>query len=223
MKFFKVVTVALLAVASSFSAQGAVGSRVVLSNMGPDGLTNTSGGFSDTLSGTNPRASGFMTGSVAQRLDSISLIAASPDSSTVSKSVRLYQDNGGSPGAFIASSTATSLSSTKSAYTFLFGSTTLSANTAYWVLPDAGLAWYTTDPATNPAQQNGSGFSYSGDKISSDSGSNWNSNFRRRTISIFTTDDGVTPPEPPAAIPEPALTSLLCFGGIALIRRRMKK
>lgn len=223
MKFFKVVTVVLFAVASSFSAQGAVGSRVVLSNMGSNGLTDTTGGFSDTLSDTNPKASGFMTGSVAQRLDSISLIAASPDSSTVSKSVGLYQDNGGSPGAFIASSTATSLSSTKSAYTFLFGSTTLSANTAYWVRPDAGLAWYSTDPSTDPAQQNGSGFSYSGDKTSSNSGSTWTSSMRRRAISIFTTDDAGTPPEPPAAVPEPALTSLLCFGGIALIRRRMKK
>ncbi|MBU6387791.1 MAG: PEP-CTERM sorting domain-containing protein [Planctomycetes bacterium] len=27
----------------------------------------------------------------------------------------------------------------------------------------------------------------------------------------------------PAAVPEPALTSLLCLSGIALIRRRMKK
>lgn len=219
MKLFKVVMIVSFAVASSFSAQGATISRVVLSNMGSNGLTDTTGSFADTITAAAPIASGFITGSVAQKLDSISLVVDTQ--ALTSKTVSLYSDNGGFPGTFINASTPTAVTS-KNVYMFSFVNQTLAANTKFWVLPDAGLAWYRTSPTTSPAEQNGSGFVHAGDLTSANSGESWTTNTRKHAISIFSSDD-VGPPPPPDVIPEPALTTMLCFGGIALIRRRLKK
>ena len=220
MKLVKVVMIVLFAVASSFSAQGAAVSRVVFSNIDSTDENFGTSSTADNITASAPFASGFITGSVAQKLDSISLVVSTLDST--SKTVGLYADNGGFPGTFIKFSEPTAVTS-KNVYTFSFDNQTLAANTKYWALPEAGLSWFRTSPLTSAAEQNGSGFASAGDVRFSVSG--WSNNAPRRAISITSTDDAGLPPPPPPpdVVPEPALTSLLCFGGIALIRRRMKK
>lgn len=214
MKFFKIVVFAAMAMVSSVSAQAAV----VLSNMGANGLTDTSGTLSTDITTGGLLASGFTTGSVAQQLDWVSLVVLNNGSAT--KTVALYSNNGaGAPGSSLATSTATTVGSTKGVYTFNFSGNSLTANTQYWILPETGLKWYRGFSDADPTAQNGSGFTFAGVRRSQDSGGTWAVRSQRYNISVSSSDV----PPPPSAIPEPALTSLLCFGGIALIRRRMKK
>jgi hypothetical protein len=189
-----------------------------LSNIGSTGPGFGTGSTADNISASDPIASGFTTGLVAQKLDSISLVVGASD--TTPRTVGLYSDNGGVPGTFIKVSNSIAVSD-KAVYTFSFDNQTLAASTKYWVRPDVGLAWYRS--FSLPTEQNSSGFVYAGDATSTDSGGSWTiATSPRRAISISSTDDAGSPP-PPDVVPEPALTSLLCFGGIALIRRRMKK
>jgi hypothetical protein len=217
MKLFKIVVFAALAMVSSVSVQAAV----VLSNLGANGLTDNSGDLSTGILSSNLIAAGFTTGSVAQTLDSVSLVVSNTGGN---KAVSLFSDIGGSPGGSLVASASTAVSN-KGVYTFNFAGYSLSASTRYWILPEAGMTWYRVGIPVldNPAtEQNGSGFLYNGVKRSTDSGASWIDRTQNYTISVSSTDD-VGPPPPPAAVPEPALTSLLCLSGIALIRRRMNK
>ena len=209
MKLFKILAIAAMAIASSVSAQAGV----VLSNMGSNGLTDTS--LSDNSDITAPvrYSSGFTTGSAAQRLDWVSLVGFNNDATQ--KTVAIFSDNAGKPGTVFATSALRNVG-LKDVYQFDFTGVTLAANTKYWVLPQVGLSWYRETNDAAPTEQNSSGFTYSGVLRSINSGSSWSTRSDNYTLAISTSDV-------PAAVPEPALTSLLCLSGIALIRRRMKK
>jgi hypothetical protein len=210
-KLFRIFAIAALAMASSASVQAAV----VLSNMGSSGLDNTSGTVNVDIIDSGLIASGFETGSVAQQLDWVSIVAENNNPGTMS--VQIFSNNAGNPGSSIATSTGTTVGS-KNVYQFNFSGVTLTANTTYWVLPQSGLKWYVENTNTAPTAQNGSGFTYEGTRYTEEG--DWYTSGFNYTIAVSTTSDG---PPPPAPIPEPALTSLLCLSGIALIRRRMKK
>lgn len=208
----RVLTFALTAM-SFFSAASAQ-AGVVLSNMGANGLTDTasSGNTNTDILSTNLLAAGFSTGGVAQRLDWISMVTFNNDSGT--KVVEIYTDNAGAPGSLFATSTATSVGG-RGVYQFNFSGVDLAASTSYWVRPAVGLSWYVEDNGDAPSAQNGSGFASTGFRRSTDGGSSWLNSGNKYTLGVSTSD---VPP-----VPEPALTSLLCLGGIAFMRRRMSK
>ena len=209
MKLFKILAIAAMAMVSSACAQAGV----VLSNMGSNGLTDTSGFLNGDVLLDTRLASGFTTGSVAQKLDWVSLVGFNNDATQ--KTVAIFSDNAGKPGTVFATSALRNVG-LKDVYQFDFTGVTLAANTKYWVLPQVGLSWYRETNDAAPTEQNSSGFTYSGVLRSINSGSSWSTRSDNYTLAISTSDV-------PAAVPEPALTSLLCLSGIALIRRRMKK
>jgi hypothetical protein len=113
-------------------------------------------------------------------------------------------------------------------YTFSFSgsSNTLLSAGSYWAMPTVfggGLAWYRTagggplgsSPTDPNAPGNPSGLSYVSTKVTNSFPNSW----AEDTARTFAIRGEVNP----ATVPEPALTSLLCLSGIALIRRRMKK
>jgi hypothetical protein len=211
MKLFKILAIAAMAMVSSVSAQAGV----VLSNMGATGTDNTSSNTNTDIVSSAILASGFTTGSTDQILDWVALWTFNNDPG-FTKTVSIFSDVSGSPGTSFGTSTATNVPGTKGRYQFNFSGVTLAANTKYWVLPQVGLSWYLENVNAAPTAQNGSGFISNGVKGSSNGGTSWNSSVFNYTLAISTSDV-------PAAVPEPALTSLLCLSGIALIRRRMKK
>jgi len=210
-KLFRIFAIAALAMVSSSSVQAAV----VLSNMGPNGVTDTSDITNTVITNDALLAAGFKTGSVAQQLDWVSLVAKSANPGT--KFVQIFSNNAGNPGSSIASSAGTSVGG-KNVYQFNFSGVTLAANTTYWVLPQSGLDWYVEAANAAPTAQNGSGFTYQGSRYTEEG--DWFASGFNYTLGVSTTSDE---PPPPGPVPEPALTSLLCLSGIALIRRRMKK
>ena len=202
---------ALALMAMAFFAAGPAQAGVVLSNMGANGLTDTSGPTNTDILASNWLASGFTTGADALKLDWVSIVGFNND--VGSKTVAIYSDNAGSPGTLVATSSGTTVTS-KDVYQFNFSGTNLAASTSYWVLPQVGLSWYIESANAAPTAQNASGFSYLGVKTSTNSGSSWNTSAFNYTVGISAS---------PAAVPEPAITSLVCVGGIAFMRRRMKK
>ena len=200
--------VAAMAVISSASVQAGV----VLSNMSANGLADTSGPTNTDILANNWIASGFTTGATAQQLDWVSIVGFNNDVGT--KTVAIYSNNAGSPGTLVATSSGTTVG-LKNVYQFNFSGANLAASTSYWVLPEVGLSWYIEAVNLAPSAQNSSGFSYLGVKTSTNSGSSWNTSPFNYTLGVSTSD---VPP-----VPEPAITSLVCLGGIAFMRRRMKK
>jgi hypothetical protein len=202
---------ALALMAMAFFAAGTAQAGVVLSNMGANGLTDTSGPTNTDILANNWLAAGFTTGADALKLDWVSGVGFNNDTGT--KTVSIYSDNAGSPGTLIATSTGAPLG-LKNVYQFNFSGVNLAAATSYWVLPEVGISWYMESGNAAPTAQNASGFSYLGIKTSTNSGSSWNTSPFNYTFAVSAS---------PAAVPEPAITSLVCVGGIAFMRRRMKK
>jgi hypothetical protein len=218
MKLFKILAIAVMAMVSSASAQAGV----ALSNMGLDGTT-----YSSFVDGTNQTASirsavGFTVGGSDFTLSSVS--AAMFGNGAAAK-FAIYSDVGGNPGLVVSTSTSTNVTVDDEVYSFSFVGqigNVLTAGKTYWAVVEQvnpGMSWYEHTDDTAPSDVNALGLlTYLNSKRSTNfNGARTWQLASNRTFSISGTA------VPPAAVPEPALTSLLCLSGIALIRRRMKK
>ncbi|MCE2815150.1 MAG: PEP-CTERM sorting domain-containing protein [Planctomycetaceae bacterium] len=216
MKLFRTLAIAVLAMVSGASAQAGV----VLSNMGASGLENTGGTTNTDLgigTGLERLAGGFTTGGSAFTLNWASAVVFGANSGTIAKTASIYSDASGSPGTLVGTS-STTLVGNKDAYKFNFSGVTLQASTKYWLVPEDGLSWYLHTSLTNPSDlaASGAGFTHAG-FVTTTNGTTWSD----KAPLVYTY--AISGTTIPAAVPEPALTSLLCLGGVALIRRRMKK
>ena len=90
---------ALALMAMAFFAASPAQAGVVLSNMGANGLTDTSGPTNTDILVTSYLASGFTTGASAQQLNWVSIVAFNNDAGP--KQVLIYSDNAGSPGTYV--------------------------------------------------------------------------------------------------------------------------
>lgn len=210
MKLFRIIAIAAMAMLSSLSAQAGV---VLFSNMGDSGLDNTSGNTSGDINLTNWHASGFETGSAAHELKRASFVFENLVGFTVgTRTVKIYANSVDNPESGSAEYTSNgAFVGEKGVYTFEFAAgTILEANTRYWIVPEAGVKWFMSSTDELPSQRNSSGYTFVGTRETQNSGVNWDDTGGNGfTLSL--------------AVPEPALTSFLCFGGSALIRRRRKK
>jgi hypothetical protein len=222
MKLFRILAIAALAMVSSVSAQAGAITGVVLSNLGSDGDTHGPLAGSWNVNGTTSLALGFTTGAADFKLNQFNAALFGITSGTVSATMTIYESNSGKPGTFVGSATIPSIGN-DDAYTFDFapaGGLILTANKTYFAVATTtgtSSSWYFNGPA--PTTFAPGGVSYLNTIVTSDSGSNWTQ--MSPGLNAFFAIAGT--PVPPAAVPEPALTSLLCLSGIALIRRRMKK
>lgn len=218
MKLFRIFAIAALAMFTGASAQAGV---AVLSNIA--GPVDANVNAAQTVSTRN--AYGFTVGSSDFTLENISAAFASGTPGTaVNVQFSIYTDNGGAPGTKIVGADS-SLESVDNRDVYNFGFSTpvsLSASTTYWAVVEegAGAGWYAMDNGFTPTAQNGSGFVFVGNQRSQDfdSGKTWASHGIGGILGFELTGTVVS-----GEVPEPALTSLLCLGGVALIRRRMKK
>jgi hypothetical protein len=218
MSLFKILAIAALAMVSSASAQAGV----ALSNMGLDGMTYSNFDESQNQDANRRTAVGFTVGTSDF---AVTKISAGLFASSVSQTMAIYSNVAGKPGSIVSTSLSTTVG-TDDVYSFSFvgqSGNVLTAGQTYWAVLDtvgAGSSWYETTPNLAPSDVNSLGLlTYVGDLRSTNFGTTrtWANSPESRTFSISGTA------VPPAAIPEPALTSLLCLSGIALIRRRMKK
>ena len=214
MKLFKILAIAVMAMVSSVSAQAGV----ALSNMGSNGTTYSSYLDSSNQTAAFRNAVGFTVGGSDFTLNSVS--AAMFGNGTGAK-FAIYSDVGGNPGSVVSTSTSTNVGA-DNVYSFSFVGQTgnvLTAGQTYWAVVDQvtpDMAWYLHTDGTAPSDVNALGLlTYLDDKRTTNfnAARTWSDLGTYRTFSISGT----------AAVPEPALTSLLCLSGIALIRRRMKK
>jgi hypothetical protein len=210
-KLFRVLVIATAALISSTSAQAGV--VLQLSNMGSSGNSDTSTGLNQDQN-TLRIGAGFTTGLTALTVKRISVVlfgASLPQSVLVR--LGIYDSTGGNPN--LASEVAFSevTVSDRGVVPFTFN-TTLSASTLYYVAVSTNASWYINGASNSPTPQNRSDWTFTGYK--QNSGSGWSSSSLAATLAIFS--EGA-----PSVVPEPALTSLLCLGGVTLIRRRMKK
>ncbi|MCE2751694.1 MAG: hypothetical protein LW720_07360 [Pirellula sp.] len=211
MKLFKILAIAAMAMVSSVSAQAGALTNVVLSNLGSDGTSAVYNQSTD-LTGARLSGSGFTVGASDFYLNAINVAVFGGGDITAS----IVNNNGGNPGATVfATRTLTGVTSAAQTVTFNFNDFQLTANQSYFVtLKSTGTAaaWY--GRGTVPAVFPPGGLTYVSSRFASN-GTNWDDN--GLAFEIAYSGSTVNP------VPEPALTSLLCLSGIALIRRRMKK
>jgi hypothetical protein len=215
MKLFKILAIAALAMVSSASAQAGV----VLSNR----AAGVSTGGIDDNTGTKRNAVGFTTANSFTVDYVAAAIFGIAFPSVVPMKLGIYNNDGGVPGTtLITESAETNVGGGSpppfTTFNFTDNSTRTLAAGTYWVVitqTATDAAWYRAVDSTNPTDPNTppSGVTY----VSSlyKEGVTWNST-GTRTFELAGTVNNNT-------VPEPALTSLLCLGGVALIRRRLKK
>jgi len=217
MKLFRIFAIVALAMISGASAQAGV----VLSN-----FSAPLSGNNDDNNGTSRSATGFTVGSgLTFTVDSVGgrIFGVSPGSS-VSMKMGIYSDLSGSPNLsnLVAESASLTVGDVDF-HTFLFsggsGNRVLTAGTYWAVLTEVGASssWYRAGTGIAPTDPNSplSGITYAGSKETADM-SSWTTTTNIKFFELAGTVSN-------NAVPEPALTSLLCLGGVALIRRRMKK
>jgi hypothetical protein len=227
MRLFAIFAIAAMAMLAGASAQAGV---LLYGNLGSNGTTFTQGTTTNSIQNATFRSAvRFKTGSTAVTIDQINLLLDTdqsqfPSPATFSMGLGIYGDDTGNPNLSSSFGSGSAIvDENKSLVSFAITGASLSANTDYWVVANnVGAKWYIGDDVASA--YNSSGFTPTGAGVSARRATNfaspsgtWGFDSTNYGIALF----GDT--TPPAAIPEPALTSLLCFGGIALIRRRMKK
>jgi hypothetical protein len=212
MKLFRIFAIAVLAMVSGASAQAGVLTNVVLSNMGTDGNTTTLSSSSD-ITGVKQAGSGFTVGASDFYLAAINVGVFGGGNITAS----IVDANGANPGTTVFASRTKPVSAAAQIVTFDFDDFQLTANQSYFVTlkGTSGDSWYLADNGAPTVIPPG-GLTYVSSRYNS-TGSAWINALAPFQIAY---SGSIVPP---AAVPEPALTSLLCLGGVALIRRRMKK
>jgi len=195
---------------SSVSAQAGALTNVVLSNLGSDGNSAVYN-QSTNLTGDRLSGSGFAVGASDFYLNAINVAVFGGGDITAS----IVNNNGGNPGSTVFATRTLTVTDLDQVATFNFNDFQLTANQSYFVtLKSTGTAaaWY--GRGTVPAVFPPGGLTYVSSRFASN-GTNWDDN--GLAFEIAYSGSTVNP------VPEPALTSLLCLSGIALIRRRMKK
>lgn len=163
--------------ASSFGTARA--GVVVYGNLGASGTdaldgTSTDFGPSETV---KLFAQGFTTGSSASFLTVQSVtvgIFATNSGTSQPRTVSIYTSTGSGTAAVpdsVLYTSATTMVGNTGKYTFNFAPVTLSANTDYWIVPEAPGSWYFNFDNTAPSAQNSSGYAYLGTKRTLDNAS----------------------------------------------------
>jgi len=226
MKHFRIFAIVAMAVISGASAQAGAISGVVLSNMGADGNTSPTSGASQNVNGLSRLAVAFTVGASDFTLSEINIGAFGTSQSSgpanVTGTLSIHTDAAGSPStpSGIVQTFATQTMGGDGNYTFDYraqAGKVLSAGQKYWIIlttNGSDSSWYfnASTPTTFPP----GGVTYNTTMFRDVNGSPWGF-----TGTGYFAIAGS--PTPISAVPEPALTSLLCLGGVALIRRRMKK
>jgi len=236
MKLLKIMAIAASAMFASANAFAGV-AGVVFSNIGPSAtdLTKLGTGTSSNLANNSIRAGGFKTGGTTGSTWTVNwfrggFFQVAPPTGVATR-VEIFASDGTNPtGTALFTSDPTNVTDSVPGgtpteyYTFNFNGVngiTLAANTNYYLIPkvadSAGsFAWYLNEAGDFADQVASSGWSWTNGRRSLDGGSTWSPNNQAFTMAFSGTLNQ-------SAVPEPALTSLLCLGGVALIRRRMKK
>jgi hypothetical protein len=211
MKLFKILAIAALVMVSSVSAQAGVLTNVVLSNMGIDGNTSTLSSSSD-VTGLKLGGSGFQVQGSDFYLAAVNVGVFGGGNITAS----IVDSDGTNPGSTVFAFRTQAVSAVAQIVTFDFEDFQLTAGQSYFLTLKGtnGDSWYVK--GANPGILAPFPLSFVSSRYTED-GATWDSALGHFQVAY----SGST--VPPAAVPEPALTSLLCLSGIALIRRRMKK
>lgn len=209
----------LCGIALVVSVLGLVSQRaeatVVFGNLGASGtdaISGTNTDFGPADSNEVSLAQGFNTGSSSQDLTvtSISLGLFATSTGTENRTVSIFSDSAGVPGAAVYTSAVTAVGNTGT-YTFNFSNAVLSPSTSYWVVPEGPASWYLNNGNSAPSGQNSSGYTSIGTKLQNTSSQWVNATFPGYTVSVV-------------AVPEPTTVGLVVAAGltgvVALVRRR---
>jgi hypothetical protein len=214
MKLLKSLMIVALVVLGNVSANAGV----VLSNLGQTGLENLDNLIAITQGARTRNAAGFkIEGPQKFKIDSVGVLLEKANQASTSVTMAIYTDNGGKPSMIKLAESAALIVTSRNVYQFEFSQgNVVNANSTYWAVLETGVGtlWAgSTDE--NPAPLNSPSLTFAGyRRTTTFNDGNW-ANFTSNPLgfSVFGTE----------YVPEPALTSLFCFGGIALIRRRVKK
>jgi hypothetical protein len=162
------LAVVAVAVITSGAFTGPVRADVVFGNLGVSGTNGLNGTNTDivvtatTAGEFSGLAQGFTTGSNAQFLTIQSVtLGIFAEVGVPNRSVSIFSNNAGVPGSQLYVSNSIPVSAVSS-YVFSFSSVVLSANTSYWIVPQAEISWHLSQPIAPPTGQNASGYAYLG-------------------------------------------------------------